>query len=272
MIHQLFCHHHQHLKENRMKLFSHALQHALGCAAFVTLTVGLGQAQAADAVAPSVLTTARPADDMARDTERKPADMLAFAQVKSGQTVVDYLPGKGYFTRLFSNAVGTDGAVYAVVPQFLLDKYKDRPRPPSVSLEPGHANVHDAVSNATSLNVTAKADLVWTSQNYHDVHIAGGAAATAQLNKSVFDVLKPGGLYVVLDHQAAAGQDDAAMAKLHRIEKTMVIKEVTAAGFVLDGELTVLSNPADPHTIGVFDPSIRGKTDQFVLRFKKPAS
>ncbi len=220
--------------------------------------------------ADSTLVTGRPAEDIARDADRKPAELLAFAQIRAGQTVVDYIPGRGYFTRLFSNAVGAQGAVYSVVPQFLLDKFRDRPRPPSVSLEPGHANVHDTVSSDTSLNVPVKADLVWTSQNYHDVHIAGGAKATAQLNKAVFDTLKPGGLYIVLDHAAAAGQDDAAMAKLHRIERTVVISEVTGAGFVLDGESTVLGNPADPHNNNVFDPSIRGRTDQFVLRFRKP--
>jgi len=235
-------------------------------------SLAFSPARASEATQDSNLVTGRPADDIARDADRKPAELIAFAQIKAGQTVVDYIPGKGYFTRLFSNAVGAQGAVYSVVPQFLLDKFKDRPRPPSVALEPAHANVHDVVSNDASLNVPAKADLVWTAQNYHDVHIAGGAKATGQLNKAVFDALKPGGLYVVLDHAAATGQDDATMAKLHRIERAVVVKEVTDAGFVLDGESTVLSNPADPHTANVFDPSIRGKTDQFILRFKKPVS
>lgn len=236
----------------------------------IALMMTLSSAHATDKMQANVVESGRPVEDIARDAERKPADMLTFAQVKPGQTVIDYMPGKGYFTRLFSNVVGAQGAVYSAVPQFLLDKYKDRPRPPSVSLEAGHANVHDVISTDASLNVPAKADLVWTSQNYHDVHIAGGANATAQLNKAVFDALVPGGLYIVLDHAAAVGQDDATMAKLHRIERAMVVKEVIAVGFVLDGESTALSNPADPHTIAVFDPSIRSKTDQFVLRFKKP--
>ena len=241
---------------------------ALGIA--IALTMSVTPARSADSMQDEILVTARPPEDIARDAERKPADMLALAQLKPGQTVIDYIPGKGYFTRLFSNAVGPQGNVYAVVPQFLLDKFKDRPRPPSVSLEAGHANVHDVVSTDGSLNVPVKVDLVWTSQNYHDVHIAGGVIATGQLNKAVFDALKPGGLYIVLDHVAAAGQDDTTMAKLHRIERSVVLKEVSAAGFVFDGESRALGNPADPHDIGVFDPAIRGKTDQFVLRFKKP--
>jgi len=213
----------------------------------------------------------RPPEDIARDPERKPAEMVEFAQIKPGQVVIDYIPGKGYFTRIFSAAVGPQGTVYSDMPQFLLDKFKGRPMPPSVTLEPGYSNVHDVVASGATLNVPAKADLVWTSQNYHDVHIMGGAQGTAQLNKAVFDALKPGGLYVVSDHAGAAGQDDATMAKLHRIDRALVVKEVTMAGFVLDGESMTLNNPADNHTLNVFDPAIRGKTDQFILRFKKPA-
>ena len=214
---------------------------------------------------------ARSQEDKARDVARKPADMVAFAQIKPGQIVVDYMPGKGYFTRIFSAAVGTQGAIYAVVPQFLIEKLQGRPLPPSVSREPGYANVHDVIASATSLSVPVKADVIWTSQNYHDVHIIGGADGVAQLNKATFDALKPGGLYIVLDHAGATGQDDTTMAKLHRIDRALVVKEVTAAGFVLDGESTALHNPADAHDKAVFDPAIRGKTDQFALRFKKPA-
>lgn len=213
----------------------------------------------------------RPPEDVARDAERKPAEMVAFAQIKPGQVVIDYIPGKGYFTRIFSAAVGPQGAVYSDMPQFLLDKFKGRPLPTSVTLESGYSNVHDVVASGATLNVPVKADLVWTSQNYHDVHIMGGTQGTAQLNKAVFDALKPGGLYVVLDHAGANGQDDATMTKLHRIDRALVVKEVTMAGFVLDGESMTLNNPADDHTLNVFDPAIRGKTDQFILRFKKPA-
>lgn len=214
---------------------------------------------------------ARPAADTDRDQNRKPAEMIAFAQIKPGQVVVDYIPGKGYFTRVFSAAVGPQGAVYADVPQLLLDKFKDRPRPPSVSLEPGYGNVHDVVANGASLNVPVKADVVWTSQNYHDVHIWTGADGAAQLNKAAFDALKPNGFYIIVDHAGAAGQSDDTMAKLHRIDRALVVREVTAAGFVLDGESMTLQNKDDKHDLNVFDPAIRGKTDQFILRFRKPA-
>ena len=224
---------------------------------------------AAFAADTTVLDSGRPAEDKARDADRKPLDMLAFAEVKPGETVVDYIPGKGYFTRIFSNAVGPNGAVYSDTPQLVIDKFKDRGLPPPVSAEPGRANVHEVVAKGDNLGAS-RADLVWTSQNYHDVHIWSGAKGAAELNKSVFNALKPGGIYIVLDHAGAAGLDDAGMAKLHRIDEALVIKEVTAAGFVLDGESKVLRNPNDNHEANVFDPSIRGKTDQFILRFRKP--
>jgi predicted methyltransferase len=139
-----------------------------------------------------------------------------------------------------------------------------------VSGEPGRGNVHEAIATGASLNVPAKADLVWTSQNYHDIRTWGGAAATAELNKSVFEALKPGGYYVVLDHSAVAGLDEAGMQKLHRIDEEVVKKEVLAAGFVLDASSDALRHAADPRTTGVFDGAVRGRTDQFILRFRKP--
>jgi predicted methyltransferase len=223
--------------------------------------------------ATAVADPGRPAEDKARDADRKPAAMLAFAQVKPGQTVIDYIPSKGYFTRLFSAAVGPKGQVYAVTPQLMLDLFakSGHPLPPSVTTEPGRGNVHDAVAKDGSLGVTnGSVDLVWTSQNYHDIHIFGGADQVAALNKAAFAALKPGGLYVVLDHAGAPGLDEAGMKKLHRIDEALVMKEVLAAGFVADGESKALRNPADPHSANVFDPSIRGKTDQFILRFRKP--
>lgn len=212
----------------------------------------------------------RPAADVARDADRKPAEMLAFANVQPGQSIVDFMPGKGYFTRIFSTAVGEKGAVYAVVPQLLIDKYKGKALPPAVSAEPGRGNVHEAISTATSLHLSELVDLVWTSQNYHDIHIWAGAEGTGQLNKAIYDALKPGGLYVIVDHAGTAGLDDAGMSKLHRIDEAQVKQEVVAAGFVFDSESKVLRNPDDPRSANVFDPSIRGKTDQFILRFHKP--
>ncbi len=217
----------------------------------------------------AVADATRPAADRTRDDDRKPAKMLAFARVMPGETVVDFLPGKGYFTRLFSTAVGPAGTVYAVTPQLFVDTHKGATLP-SIAGESGHGNVHDVTAANGTLGLATPADLVWTSQNYHDVHVWGGPDAAAQLNKAVFEALKPGGLYVILDHAGPVGLDEAGIKKLHRIDEATVIREVEAAGFEADGASTVLRNPADPHTVAVFDPSIRGKTDQFLLRFRKP--
>ncbi|MES2054525.1 MAG: methyltransferase [Pseudomonadota bacterium] len=211
-----------------------------------------------------------PVDPAPAAPDRKPYEMVAFAKIKPGQVVVDYLPGKGYFTRVFSAAVGNRGKVYAATPQFYIDRLKGRALPPAVSSESGFSNVSEIVSGDDMLNAPAPADLVWTSQNYHDVHNWTGAAGAARLNKAAFMALKPGGLYVVLDHAGAAGLDADGMAKLHRIDEALVKQEVLAAGFVLDGESQALRNSADPRSANVYDPSIRGKTDQFILRFRKP--
>src|SRR5262249_8521259 len=157
--------------------------------------------------------TGRPDADKARDADRKPAEMLSFANVQAGQTVIDFMPGGGYFSRIFSLAVGDKGKVYAVTPQVLLDLRKGKPVP-TITAEPGWGNVQDVVANATSLNVQVKADLFWTSQNYHDMHNWTGADGVAKFNKAVFDALKPGGIYVVLDHGAQPGLDDEGMKKL----------------------------------------------------------
>lgn len=214
----------------------------------------------------------RPEADRARDADRKPDEMLRFAKVKPGQTVIDLMAGGGYFTRVFSSAVGNSGHVYAVNAKFYLDLLarNNRPAPAPLAGEAGRTNVHDVVTNESGLNVPVKADLVWTSQNYHDVHLFADASAAAALNRAAFDALKPGGYYVVLDHSGTAGLNAADMRRLHRIDEAQVRREVLAAGFVLDSTSQALRNPADTRTAGVFDPSIRGKTDQFILRFRKP--
>ena len=115
-------------------------------------------------------------------------------------------------------------------------------------------------------------DLIFTAQNYHDLHLQPFPADTAaKVNALAFAALKPGGLYVIVDHDAAAGSGISAAHTLHRIDVEAVKREVEAAGFVLDGQSDLLARAEDPRTANVFDESIRGKTSQFMLRFKKPA-
>ena len=237
-------------------------------AAALALLSGAASAFPAD-VDRAVADTTRPADDRKLDADRKPAAVLAFSGVKPGQTVGEFLPGGGYYTRLLSDVVGSTGKVYALETTRWGQQNIDATK--KVLDEPGHKNVALDLSPFGGFRLPEKVDMFWTSQNYHDLHIAKyGTVDMAAFNKAVFDSLKPGGTYLVLDHQSVAGAPDAEIARVHRIDKAVVIKEVTAAGFKLVGESRVLSNPADDHTKNVFDPAIRFHTDQFALKFRKP--
>ncbi|WP_260580754.1 class I SAM-dependent methyltransferase [Sphingopyxis sp. PET50] len=216
------------------------------------------QAQVA-AVAPG-----RPAADKAQDADRKPGMMVKFARIKRGDTVVEILPGEGYFTRIFSNAVGPKGKVYAT-------ELRDPAGAQAIAAEPGRGNVEAYAGKPGDIAPAGVADVVWTSRNYHDLKGPKAPAdAAEQVNKAAFAALKPGGYYIVLDHSAAAGSGLRDVDTLHRIDVEAVKAEVLAAGFVLEGESPLLVNKADARTLPVFDDAIKGKTDQFVLRFRKP--
>ena len=224
----------------------------------------------------AVSDSARPQADSTRDGERKPADMLAFAGVKPGEKVVDLLPGGGYFTRLFSVAVGSQGKVYALAPAKSDTAPADAPdraaAVKAIAADPHYNNVTVIAQPAKQLlqfNLPEPVDMVWTSQNYHDLHNIPDASV-ADFDKAVFQALKPGGLYIVLDHSAEAGSGFRDTNTLHRIDEEAVRKEVEAAGFKFEGASQVLRNKDDPRTAKVFDASIRGHTDQFVLKFRKP--
>jgi predicted methyltransferase len=250
---------------------------SLRFAAFaMALMVSTGIATAATGkipanVAAAVADPARPEADRARDSNRKPAECLTFAGVKPGDRVADLIPGSGYFTRLFAKAVGSNGYVYAYRPSDLDELYKkhgDKIPPPP---DPNYPNVSYLHAPVAKFVAPEKLDIVWTSQNYHDLHDKFfGPADVPAVNRAIYDSLKPGGVYIVLDHAAETGSGLRDTDTLHRIDEATVKKEVEAAGFKLVAESNVLRNPADPHTAKVFDPSIRGKTDQFILKFRKP--
>jgi len=223
--------------------------------------------------AAAVADAARPATDTVRDVDRKPVETLAASGVKPGDTVADYAAGQGYFTRLFADVVGPRGHVYPAIPSELFvypNIVKGTAEIESWAVK--HPNI--TVSFASALQATKfpeKLDLFWISQNYHDLHDNFmGPVDIAVFNKAVYAALKPGGLYVILDHTAAPGSPANVTDTLHRIEPSVVRREVEAAGFVFDGESKILANPDDPHTATVFDKSIRGHTDQFIVRFRKP--
>jgi len=226
--------------------------------------------RAAAAIAAAIADPGRPAADVARDPERKPAALMAFAEVRPGEVVAEILPGGGYFTRIFSKAVGPGGRVYAVIPEALAKGDKP-PAVNAIAADPAYANVKVAVQDFAALHLPEPVDLVWTSLNYHDLHLARFRLDVAATDKAIYAALKPGGVFLVVDHAAVAGTGLDVPDKLHRIDEAIVKREVEAAGFKLEAESQVLRNPADDRQKAVFDPSVRGRTDQFVLRFRKPS-
>lgn len=239
--------------------------------------VALAAAADAPAAVPAYVTAAindaARKDDAADDARRKAAEVLDFAGVQPGQKVLELVPGKGYWTRLFSGVVGAKGHVYTVWPNET-SKFsaKSLANWQGLVKTPAYANVSLLVQPAAQLSAPEPVDLVFTSQNYHDYHDKFmGPADMAVFDKQVFGALKPGGVFVVIDHVAPAGSGIADTDTLHRIDPAVVKQEVEAAGIVFDGESAALHNPADPHTAKVFDPAIRGNTDQFIYRFRKPA-
>ncbi len=226
-----------------------------------------------DSITAAVADTNRPAADAQRDANRKPTETLVFAGVHPGEQIGELVPGGGYFTRMFSKAVGPTGHVYALVPPRPANpsaNNPDRSAPiRALAADANYTNISVVELAAGKLTAPVPLDLVFTAQNYHDLHNFPGLSV-AGFNKSVFDSLKPGGLFVVLDHSAPAGSGVSDTNTLHRIDVEAVKTEVMTAGFEFVAGSDVLANPADPRTANVFDPSIRGKTDQFILKFRKP--
>ena len=223
---------------------------------------------AASPISQAVADPSRPADQRSADALRKPAETLAFAGVKPGMTVGEFYPGGGYFTRMLSGVVGPKGHVYGIEN----DKWKE-------AVEANKALVADGkLKNVTmdsgpfgTVAFPKPLDLAWVTQNYHDLKIAKyGVVDTLAFDRAVYKALKPGGVFFILDHQGAADLTDADIEKLHRINRDVVVKEVTAAGFKLAAEGKFLRRPGDDHTKPIFDKSIRGHTDQYALKFVKP--
>jgi predicted methyltransferase len=245
-----------------------------GMMLLAVLAVGLpaaGSAAPAD-IAAAVANPSRPDADRQRDADRKPGAALGFAGIAVGAKVADLIPGTGYYSRILATAVGPNGHVYGYFPSELAHFIKTPLPPNGATPYPAFPNVTAVVAPVNQFAAPEPLDLVWISDNYHDLHDPFFAPADlALINKAVFEALKPGGTYIVLDHAAPNGSGLADTNTLHRIDEASVKSEVEAAGFVFDGESDALRNPADTREKAIFDPSVKGKTDQFILKFHKPA-
>ena len=233
-------------------------------AALAALVIGTPMV-AANATSFAVLlgSAERPEADKVRDADRKPAEVMAFAGVKAGMKITEIAPGGGYYTRLLSAAVGDKGYIYT---------FAGRASPAIEAWAKAHGNVGQIVGKPVDKIAPEPVDMVWTTLNYHDFKNSkqGDSDAAAMFNKAAFDTLKPGGIYLINDHEAASGAGTSVTSTLHRIESTAVIKEVEAAGFKLEARSDLLKHAGDDHTLKVQESGIRGKTDQFILKFRKP--
>ena len=238
---------------------------SLATALLATGTVP-ASAEPSEVIVAAVADSRRPAADTARDEARKPAEIVEFAGVKPGDKVAEMIPGGGYYTRILAKVVGPQGHVYALVPPFFAQRPGGLDGINAIAKQ--YSNVTVVLTDMPGFALEEPVDLVWTTENYHDLH-NGPGANPGGVNDAAFKALKPGGIYFVEDH-SAPGTGTTATSTLHRIDPAAAIAEVEAAGFVLDAQSNLLENPDDPHDIAAFDPSIRGKTDKFVLRFRKP--
>jgi len=213
----------------------------------------------------------RPAADRERDAARFPAELLAFAQVGPGEKVGDYIMGGGYWTRILSNVVGPQGKVYAFQPDEFIG-FRPAYGEEQAAAAAGRANVVALKGAISAPPFPEPLDTIVTVQNFHDLYLAAFPPMTvANSARALFAALKPGGTLLVVDHSAPPGRGPAAANELHRMDRQAAISALGQAGFVLEAEDDLYARPDDPLTANVFAPEIRGKTDQFVLRFRKPA-
>lgn len=236
----------------------------------IALGLALMATSPAMAIEASTAAAVQAPGDAMTDPALKREAVLKFIGVKPGDRIADIVAGR--FVRAFSAAVGPKGKVYAVMPAEVVKAH-----PPVLQIlngaaaqAPGH-NIEVTSPPIDAMALPSGLDAVFIRQNYHDLHDKFmGPANVPAFNKAVYAALKPGGVFVVLDHAAAKGTGLATTDTLHRIDPASVVAEVTAAGFKLDAQSDIFANPADPHDKNVFDPSIRGRTDQFLFRFRKP--
>jgi predicted methyltransferase len=207
----------------------------------------------------------RSAEQRARDVNRKPAELLTLSGVKPGDRVVEFASFGQYFTTLLASIVGPQGMVY----MYDLPYTEKRAGEASRAFVAAHSNTRYELVDYNKLELPQKVDVVFNVLYYHDLSL--NEIDTASLNARVFKALKPGGIFFVVDHNAAAGSGRRDTKALHRIDPEVIKQEVTAAGFELVEESKLLAHPEDDHTKMVFAPGMRGLTDQTVFKFRKPA-
>jgi predicted methyltransferase len=247
---------------------------ALGSANGPTLAADAAGAAAATYEVPAgtpayirsaVESPGRSAEQKARDANRKPAEVLTLSGVKPGDRVVEFASFGQYFTTLLSDIVGPKG----VVLMYDLPYTEQRAGAASRAFVAAHPNSKYELVDYNTLKLPQNVDIVFNVLYYHDLPLNN--IDTASLNRRIFDSLKPGGIFFIVDHNAEPGSGTRDTKKLHRIDPAIIRQEVTAAGFELVEESKLLAHPGDDHTQMVFAPGLRGLTDQTIFKFRKPA-
>jgi predicted methyltransferase len=221
----------------------------------------------ADSIRASVAAAGRPEDDRARDEARRPDAILRFFEIAPGQRVAELMTGRGYYAELLSRVVGEEGVVIAQNNAFVVERFADAALKERFA-NPELANVQRVDAELEAPGLPGDLDAVLMILFYHDTYWQ--ETDRPAMNRAVFEALKFGGVYGVVDHHAEAGSGDRDVKSLHRVDAELVKSEILAAGFVLDAESDVLRHPEDDRSANVFDEGIRGKTDRFVYRFRKP--
>jgi predicted methyltransferase len=240
------------------------------CLSLSAASVAAAAPAVSPAVAAAVADKGRDADREA-DARRHPGELITFSGVKAGDKVVDLIPGSGYFTKIFSKVVGPKGHVYMIWPNEYAKEAQPDPVKNADLAKTGYPNTSVILQPGAAFATPEPVDLVFTVQNYHDYPDKFmGNIDPMVFDRAVFKALKPGGVFLVVDHTAEAGSGMRDTDTRHRIDPAIVRKQVTDAGFVFEGESNVLRNPADDLKKVVFDKAIRGHTDQFIYKFRKP--
>jgi predicted methyltransferase len=204
--------------------------------------------------------------DRQTDQRRNPVILLAFTGARPGMRVLDMGAGGGYSTELMARAVGPGGVVYAqdsaTLPDRVKERFDERAKKLAMKNVVRVLRDYDDPVPPEARNL----DLVTFFFAYHDTAFMN--VDRAKMNRALFDAVKPGGMLVVADHSAAAGAGVSVAKSLHRIEESVLRREVQAAGFTLDAKGDFLRHPEDPRDAVVFRPKV--PVDEFVLRFVKP--
>jgi predicted methyltransferase len=205
----------------------------------------------------------RPAENEARDATRRPIGVMRFLGIETGMTVLDVIAAGGWYTEVLSAAVGPDGTVLSQNPEFFVNR-EGFAQAEQLVLRLG--NVEPVHGDIAAAGIDGRADAAISALNLHDLYNGGGADAALPLIQSIYDALKPGGVFGLIDHRGIAGQDNAA---LHRMEASAARRLLTQAGFTVEAESGLLANVADDHLRGAGDESLGRNTDRFLMRARK---